>query len=108
VFTHEDILKDAKVHDGNELHLDLAYPDVPDTEIKYMVIGLMDVRAADDIRVSYDENRDGWKIEQASTFQWEADDEVCDHDWQEVAFVQAWGREKPDEEYRSKDEQEDS
>jgi gentisate 1,2-dioxygenase len=42
--------------------------------------------------------RDGWAILQASTFEWSADDEVCDPDWQEVAFVQAWGREKKEEE----------
>jgi gentisate 1,2-dioxygenase len=54
----------------------------------------MDVRAADSIRISYDHERDGWKIEQASTFEWEANDTVCDPDWQEVAFVQAWGRER--------------
>jgi hypothetical protein len=79
---------------GDELHIDLWYPGVPDTTIKKFVIGLVDVRAADDIRISYDKARDGWKIEQASIFEWDADDEVCDPDWQEVAFIQAWGRER--------------
>lgn len=94
--TAELILREAKRY-GDELHIDLWYPDVPDTEIRRFVIGLVDVRAADDIRVSYDKERDGWKIEQASTFSWDAGDEVCDPDWQEVAFVKAWAREKSEE-----------
>ncbi len=81
-----DILKEAtKIND--ELHIDLWYPDVEDAEIKKIVVGLMDVRATDDIRISYDKKRDGWKIEQASTFKWDGGDEICDPDWQEVAFV---------------------
>ena len=54
----------------------------------------MDVRAADNIRISYDYDRDGWVVEQSSIFEWDADDEECDEDWQEVAFVKAWEREK--------------
>ena len=79
---------------GDELHIDLWYPDVLDSDVKKIVIGLMDVRSTDGIRVSYDKKRDGWKIEQASTFKWDGDDDVCDPDWQEVAFIQAWAREK--------------
>ena len=79
---------------GDEMHIDVWYPRNETSPVKSLVIGLMDVRAADDIRVCYDFKRDGWKIEQASTFEWAGDDEVCDPDWQEVAFVQAWGREK--------------
>ena len=82
----------------------LMYPDVSpeegETRVRHLTIGLYDVRAADDIRVSYDKKRDGWSIEQASTFTWDGDDELCDPDWQEVAFIQAWGREKPDQEPR--------
>lgn len=60
-------------------------------------IDLMDVRAADSLRVSYDFERDGWVIKQASRFEWHGDDEECDSDWQEVAFIQAWGRAESDE-----------
>ena len=56
-------------------------------------IELSDVRAADSIQVSYDFDRDGWVIKQAAIFGWGGDDEICDPDWQEVAFVQAWARE---------------
>ena len=60
-----------------------------------VVLDLEHVRAADGILVSYDFDRDGWSIRQASQFEWEEGDEICDPDWQEVAFVKAWGREKP-------------
>ena len=80
---------------GTEMHIDLWYPNYVDSSVKSLVVGLMDVRAADSIRISYDKARDGWKIEQASTFSWDEDDDTdCDPDWQEVAFVQAWAREK--------------
>lgn len=79
--------------DGATRQMDLWYPRCEGNPV-FAEIGLMDVRAADSIRVSYDFERDGWKIEQASTFEWESDDKVCDPDWQEVAFVQAWGRER--------------
>jgi hypothetical protein len=87
------ILREAS-RSGDELHIDLWYPRNQDALIKSLVVGLMDVRAADSIRISYDFDRDGWKIEQASTFSWDADDAVRDPDWQEVAFVKAWEREK--------------
>jgi len=63
----------------------------------YLTVGLVDVRAADEIRIHYDYDRDGWSIEQASIFSWDVDDAVCDPDWQEVAFVEAWGRQRPED-----------
>lgn len=77
---------------GGVLCVDINYPRNPDAEYRAVQIGLMDVRAADDIRVSYDFGRDGWKIEQEEI--------VTDHghyqgtgQWTEVAFVDAWGNE---------------
>lgn len=55
-------------------------------------VGLCDVRAADDISISYDFERDGYVIKQMSNFG------SGDPDWQEVAFVQAWQREIETEE----------
>jgi len=82
--------------DNNTKYIELWYPRL-EGEKKYIRVGLMDVRAADDIRISYDFDRDGWVIEQASIFKWAGDDEVCNEGWAEVAFIQAWGRE--DESY---------
>ena len=86
-----DILKEARCV-GDTAHVDLWYPRNEDSQVKYVQVGLMDVRASDDIRVSYDFDRDGWKIEQSSVFEWSADDQVCDPCWKEVAFVQAWSQ----------------
>ncbi len=87
----KDIIFQESVVNGDTLDLPLWYPR--NSEIKKIEISLMDVRAADSILVEYDFKRDGWSIKQASTFEWE-DDDTCDPDWQEVAFVQAWARKK--------------
>ena len=74
------------------IYIELKYPRNEKNKNKVQV-GLMDVRAADDILIEYDFERDGWVIKQASKFQWEIG-EKRDEDWQEVAFIQAWGRER--------------
>jgi len=53
----------------------------------------MHVRAADSILIEYDFDRDGYSIKQASTFR--GDVPGFDQDWQEVAFIKAWARAKP-------------
>lgn len=79
-------------------YIEIWYPrsesSIPEKQIDTIEIGLMDTRAADNIRVSYDFDRDGWSIKQASKFEWDIDDEICDEGWQEVAFIQAWALEK--------------
>lgn len=75
-------------------HISLWYPNI--RPVKHIEVGLMDVRAADNIRISYDFDRDGWKIEQASIFSWESDDKIQDACWQEVAFIKAWARDTRD------------
>lgn len=89
-----DILSDAHVS-GDTLHVDLWYPR-SEGAVGKIQVGLVDVRAADSIRVSYDFDRDGWKIEQASVFEWDVGEEVFDQGWQEVAFVPAWQLDKAD------------
>ena len=78
---------------GDTMHVDLWYPR-SEGQDKYLTVGLMDVRSADDIRVSYDFDRDGWVVEQAQVFEWDMDDELCDPEWKEVSFVQAWASER--------------
>jgi len=83
---HEDVLE-----------VNLWYPRTPldgTPSVTTVEVGLIDVRAADSVRVSYDFERDGWVIEQASIFEWAADDANGDSDWQEVAFVPVWGRQR--------------
>jgi len=88
---------------NNVLSVDLWYPRLetkpgdeprtPDHPVA-VEVGLVDVRAADSIRIEFDFDRNGYVVKQASTFEWEADDEKQDPDWQEVSFVPAWGRER--------------
>jgi hypothetical protein len=86
---------------GDTISIDLWYPPRPGSapgasnsgNATRIEVGLCDVRAADSIRISYDFNRDGYVIEQAAPCD-EGDDEEATPDWQEVAFVRAWAREK--------------
>lgn len=97
--SNKQMIKDDIKFFDDSVCVSLFYPDVVGHEIKNVRIGLLDVRAADDIRIHYDKPRDGWVIEQASKFKWHGDDSVCDPDWQEVAFIQAWAREEKESEF---------
>ena len=79
--------------DDDAIYVEMEYPRNKDSTKKRVRVGLLDVRAADDILIEYDFDRDGYVIKQASVFAWDIDDEVMDADWQEVAFIQAWARE---------------
>ncbi len=83
-----EVIGTARAHpDG--VHVDLWYPR-NEGATQAIVVGLCDVRAADSVRVSYDFERDGWVIQQAKKSSWEPGDTVCDPQWTEVAFIQAW------------------
>lgn len=87
---------------GDELHVTLTCPPYTDTDntkgqTRYVTVNQESVRASDGLRLHYDYARDGFVVEQASTFSWEVGDQVCDPDWQEVAFIQSWAREKEDQ-----------
>ena len=81
-----------EVDSEGTIYVEMEYPRLEDSKAKCIVVGLSDVRAADDILIEYDFERDGYVIKQASVFEWSIDDKVFDPDWQEVAFIQAWGR----------------
>lgn len=75
--------------------VDLIYPEIYDkNNLTTLEVGICHTRATDSIRISYESERDGYIIEQASIFQWDIDDDICDPDWKEVAFIKAWAREK--------------
>jgi hypothetical protein len=80
--------------DEDWISVELFYPRL-EGHVNTVEVGMTDIRAADSIQISYDFERDGWVVKQASTFSWDADDTDNDMDWQEVAFIQAWGRKKP-------------
>lgn len=77
----------------NELHVELWYPR--HRRAKSIRVGLMDVRAASDLVIRYDFDRDGWAISM---------DETVDRgSWMEtirenveVAFIPAWNEATPE------------
>jgi hypothetical protein len=77
---------------GETVCVDLWYPprgsENPDKRARAVEIGLVDVRAADDIRIAYDFERDGWVIQQQPELEEDDEDEAP---WVEVAFIAAWG-----------------
>lgn len=87
---HQSETKKSKPKKASRLEVEICYPRNDDERVNTIEVGLLDVRAADSIRVSYNFERDGWVIQQASIFVWATDDEVCDAGWQEVAFIRAW------------------
>lgn len=64
-------------------HIDLWYPDRKNPP--HVVIGLVHVRAADDIRISFDFDRNGYVIERAMLMKDDFGDDR--NEWVEVAFV---------------------
>lgn len=92
---------DIRTH-GHVANVSFWYPRVEGKhKISALQVGLVDVRASDDIQISYDFERDGWKIEQEYCCEDSNNCSVemcpcCNADlehpgWKEVAFIQAWG-----------------
>ena len=83
----------------HEKHVNLWYPrntGMPRTadEPTSVRVGLMDVRAADDLIIDYDFDRDGYRVRMATVHEWEPDDTVLDPKLVEVAFIPAWVEER--------------
>lgn len=100
---------------GDSLIAELFYPprddhsENPQDRARYIKVDLCDVRAADGLRISYDFDRDGWKVEQ---LRWEAgyvtrfgrDGGPDEHyewpeEWVEVSFHPSWGSRLCDDEH---------
>lgn len=76
---------------GKILNVPLWYPRC-ENRIDTIELDLVDIRSTDCIRIIYDFDCDGWSILQASRHNYNEEGFEQDPDWQEVAFVQAWGR----------------
>ena len=73
-----------------EVEAQLWYPRANAAESTHTVrVSLWDVRAADDLVISYDFDRDGYSIKMATVHEWGVDEEPDPH-LIEVAFVPAW------------------
>lgn len=74
--------------DGKTVHAELWYPRNADSTDAVQV-GLVDIRAADDLVIRYNFDRDGWVIHQDRVVQRDWGMEVVD-EAVEVAFIPAW------------------
>src|SRR4051812_27095676 len=90
----EDGQINLSIH-GRVLNVELCYPRIEDNRPNVIELGLMDVRAADSIRVIYNFELDGWQIQQAQYFHWPQEGvEMNCEGWTTVAFIQAWANKK--------------
>lgn len=75
------------------IHAELWYPRVAGNRTK-ITVGLSDVRAADDLAITYDFDRDGWSISREVKIQRDGYMEDTGQ-WVEVSFVAAWTEPAP-------------
>jgi hypothetical protein len=90
---------EVRIDDEGTAHWDFWYPPRSDEEnpedVCALQVGLVDVRAADDIRITFEFERDGWVIAQRPfTHNKENGATKYKDRWQEVAFIQAWALEE--------------
>lgn len=83
---------------GSTIAVELLYPpydtDPDKGRPRFMTVGIEHTRAVDDLRIWFSLDRNGWVVEQAQVFEWAGDDPVCDPQWKEVAFIEAWVSQK--------------
>lgn len=77
---------------GRQASFDFIYPRVDERpgRVQSITVGLEDVRAANDITIQFDFDRDGWVIESGTIFMWDTDDKAREHGMEEVAFIPAY------------------
>lgn len=65
------------------------YPEIYDkSKRNSLTIELIHTRAAKGIHIEYDSERDGWIISNQTKFSWTIDDDICDPEYTEVAFIE--------------------
>ena len=92
-----------------EGYIEWMYPDIYDKDLNgnptphsVLKIGLMHVRAADDIEIEYDSARDGYAIYRTVTIGWTEPTAEKNYSEpiekrKEVAFIPAWDEEEAEE-----------
>lgn len=77
-----------EVH-GPDARFDFLYPRIGE-RVTSIAVGLEDVRAANDIRIQFDFDRDGWVIVSPTKFMWFDGEDLRDERLEEVAFIPAY------------------
>lgn len=52
-----------------------------------VIVGASLVRCVNDLKITFDFERNGWSISRATVFNWSIDDEECDPCWKEDCFI---------------------
>ena len=91
----DDYEKGILIHEykNDTIVAEFAYPR--SNKIKFIEIGLCDVRATDNIRILFDFERSGWKIEQPYINEVQMDTYIdsSENTWEEVGFFPNWNLE---------------
>jgi len=78
--------------------VELLYPPVDGEPAnghpRYVTVDMERTHSTDGLRIWYSVNRNGWVIEQAQVFEFDAKDPVCDPQWKEVSFIKSWACER--------------
>lgn len=86
-----DISKIAYMLQGEAiLSVGIEYPRQQDSKCKAVEVSLVDVRAAADIRIHYDFDRNGWVITMEKTERLPSGTNTSTGEWIEVGFVEAY------------------
>jgi len=91
----EDYEKGISVMErNNTIVAEFLYPR--NNQIKFIEVGMCDTRATDNIRISFDFERSGWKIEQSYINEIQKDGYVdaSVNIWEEVGFFPNWNLEE--------------
>lgn len=73
-----------------EASFDFIYPRSEDDRVQSLTVGLEDVRAANDITIRFDFERDGWVITSGTKFMWMDGEDATDDRPEEVGFIPSW------------------
>jgi len=88
----------AVKRNNDTIAVELLYPpsdNEPDNgHPRYVTVDMERTHATDGLRIWYSVNRNGWVIEQAQIFEFDAKDQVCDPQWKEVSFINSWACER--------------
>ena len=91
----EDYKKGISVMErNNTIVAEFLYPR--NNQIKFIEVGMCDVRTTDNIRISFDFERSGWKIEQSYINEIQMKDyiDASQNIWEEVGFFPNWNLEE--------------
>lgn len=69
---------------------EFVYPGTDDKKVDRLRVGLEHVRAANDIEIHFDLDRNGWVIESPTKFMWKDGEDTSDTQLEEVAFIPAY------------------